>query len=138
MIEISVPTAHQIIELNKFICKESGSSHHCYDSGKIESAIHTALYPGSYPFAAGGLAKVAATLCFYIVKGHPFMDGNKRTGTLAAIIFLNENGWDLKYPVNKKKGINALASTIEKCAAGKIGKEDLMKWFENHKIKLTQ
>lgn len=106
MTKISVPSADQIIELNQFICRESGSSHHCYDPGKVESAIHTALYPGSYPFVAGGLAKVAAALCFYIIKGHPFMDGNKRTGSLAAIAFLNENGLDLKYPVNKKKGMN--------------------------------
>lgn len=138
MTRIFVPSVEQIIEINQFICRWSRSSHHCDDPGKVESAIYTALYPGSYPFAAGGVAKVAAALCFYIVRGHPFMDGNKRTGALTAITFLNENGFDLKYPINKKKRINALAAIIEKCAVGAIGKEDLMKWFEDHKSKMTK
>lgn len=133
MIKIFVPSAEQIIVLNKYICSQSGSPHFCHDPGKIESAIHTALYPGCYPFAAGGLAKVAAALCFYLVKDHPFTDGNKRTGALAAISFLNENGLTLKYPIDKKKNMNTLAFIIEACAAGKIKKENLMTWFENHK-----
>lgn len=51
------------------------------------------------------------------------MDGNKRTGALVAITFLNQHGLDVKYPLNLKKKINALADLIEKCAAGKISKE---------------
>ena len=62
------------------------------------------------------------------------MDGNRRTGALTAITFLNQHGWDLKYPVNKKTNVNGLAEIIEKCAAGKVSKEELREWFENHKV----
>ena len=34
----------------------------------------------------------AAAYCFYIVRGHPFFDGNKRSGFLAALHFLRING----------------------------------------------
>ena len=51
-----------------------------------------------------------------------------------AISFLNQNGFDLQYPVNEKTGEDALASIVEDCAAGKVGKEALMNWFENHKV----
>ena len=31
-----------------------------------------------------------------IVKNHPFIDGNKRTGFVVAIAFLQINGWRLE------------------------------------------
>ena len=137
MTKVFVPTAAQIVGANRYICAQDGNPHHCYGIGKIESAIHSAFYPGSYPFAAGGIACVAGALCFYLVKSHAFIDGNKRVGALAAIVFLNENGWDLKYPMNTDTGLNALAEIIEGCAAGTVTKEQLMDWFDNHKVPLN-
>lgn len=133
---IFVPTAKAVIELNKIICVEDGNSHHCMDPGKIESAISTAFYPGTYPFVHGGLAKVAGALCFYLVKAHAFADGNKRTGALTAVTFLNQHGMDIEYPFDQGKDINAFAQVIDDCAASKISKEDLMDWFERHKTYL--
>lgn len=134
---ILIPSVEQVIETNEYICQQSGNLHQVLDKGKIESALHSAFYPGSYPFEAGGIAKIAGVLCFYLVKAHAFMDGNKRVGSLTAIIFMNENGWDLKYPEKEKNGNTGLANIILKCASGKIDKEEMMDWFENHKIKLS-
>jgi len=131
---IFIPTAEAVISVNKLVCEESGNSHHCYDAGKIDSAITTAFYPGVYPFALGGLVKVAGALCFYLVKAHAFMDGNKRTGALTAIAFLNQHGLDLQYPLDEEKDVNALAVIIEKCAASQIDRDALIAWFENHKV----
>ncbi len=36
----------------------------------------------------------AAAYLFYVIKNHAFMDGNKRTGLVAAITFLELNGID--------------------------------------------
>lgn len=130
---IFIPTTDAIIAINKYLCEQGGNPHHCYDKGKIESAISTAFYPGTYPFALGGIAKVAAALCFYLVKGHAFMDGNKRTGALTAITFLNQHGIELAYPRDLQEGTDALAEIIEKCAASKIGRDELIAWFEAHK-----
>jgi death on curing protein len=38
------------------------------------------------------LHEMAATYLFHIVKNHPFVDGNKRTGVIAALAFLEANG----------------------------------------------
>lgn len=133
---ILVPTTEQVIATNKYLCQQGGNPHLCLDRGKVESALHTAFYPGSYPFQMGGIAKLAGALCFYLVKCHAFMDGNKRTGALVAITFLNLNGWDLQYPVDEDKNLNALAEAIESCAAGNFTKDQLIDWFDNHKIKL--
>ncbi|PIS11938.1 MAG: hypothetical protein COT73_01130 [Bdellovibrio sp. CG10_big_fil_rev_8_21_14_0_10_47_8] len=130
---IFIPTASAIAEVNKLVCREGGTPHHCNDIGKVESAISTAFYPGVYPFAHGGLAKVAGALCFYLVKSHAFVDGNKRTGALAAITFLNQHGMDLSYPLDEKRDMNALADIIESCAAGNVTKDELIEWFDRHK-----
>ncbi|HPI40259.1 MAG TPA: Fic family protein, partial [Pseudobdellovibrionaceae bacterium] len=127
-----------IIAVNKYVCDRGENPHHCYDLGKIESAISAAFYPGNYPFHHGEIAKVAGALCFYLVKCHAFMDGNKRTGALVAIAFLNQHGLDLQYPIDKKLNINSLAEVIENCAAGNIDKEQLIEWFSSHKISFKE
>ena len=38
---------------------------------------------------------LAAAYAFGIISNHPFLDGNKRTGFLAAYVFLYLNGWEL-------------------------------------------
>jgi death-on-curing protein len=35
---------------------------------------------------------MAAAYLFHIVRNHPFVDGNKRTGYIAALAFLELNG----------------------------------------------
>ncbi len=41
------------------------------------------------------LFDLAAAYCAGIVRNHPFIDGNKRTGLLAAVAFLDRNGYRL-------------------------------------------
>lgn len=130
---IFVPTSEAIVEMNKYICEQGGNPHHCDGIGKVESAIYSAFYPGSYPFAHGGIARVAGALCFYLVKSHAFTDGNKRTGTLAAITFLNQHGLDLQYPIDIEKDVDGLAEVIDACAASRIDRDQLMEWFDLHK-----
>src|SRR5438270_13173946 len=115
------------------ICENARNPHACPEPGKIESALYTAFYPGTYPFAAGGIARTAGALCFYLVNAHAFTDGNKRTGTLVAIVFMEQNGWTLEYPIDRKRNSNALADIIEKCAASQLKKEEVMGWFDGHK-----
>ncbi len=133
---ILLPTAEAVVEINKYVCSEGHNPHHCHEIGKVESAIATAFYPGTYPFALGGLAKVAGALCFYLVQSHAFVDGNKRTGALTAITFLNQHGLDLLYPLDEERGVNALADVIEGCAASRIKRDELIEWFETHKVAL--
>jgi death-on-curing family protein len=72
-------------------------------------------------------------LCFYLTKGHAFQDGNKRTAVLTAITFMNDNGWDLVYPLNPGESIDALADLAEACASGTVSKDEMIDWFDRHK-----
>jgi death-on-curing protein len=48
------------------------------------------------PYGKPSLFELAASYAFGIVKNHPFIDGNKRTGFVVAIAFLQINGWHLE------------------------------------------
>ncbi len=132
----SQPTSESIIALNKYICEQSHEPHHCYEVGKVESAIHSAFYPGDQPYVHGGIIGIGAALCFYLNKAHAFVNGNKRTAVISAITFMNLNGWDLCYSEQSEKNTDALSDVIYACAAGKVDKAQLMEWFDNHKIRL--
>lgn len=50
-------------------------------------------------FAKSDVVRQAATLCFGLVKNHPWRGGNKRTATYLMRVFLMLNGFDLDYEV---------------------------------------
>jgi death on curing protein len=133
MRKVKLLTVNHVLEINRMICAEQKQSSVCFDQGKIESAIGAAFYPGSYPFQYGGIAHVAGALCFFLIKAHAFLDGNKRTAAIAAAVFMDLNGWDILYPLDLDEGINAFSEIIEQCASSMISKKDLMNWFEQHK-----
>jgi death-on-curing family protein len=56
------------------------------------------------------LEEKAANLLYYIIKGHPFNDGNKRIGAYLFVLFLHKNGILYKPNGETKINDNALAS----------------------------
>jgi hypothetical protein len=46
------------------------------------------------------IVEVAAAYLFYVCRNHPFLDGNKRTAMMAAIVFLRLNGIEPKATTN--------------------------------------
>jgi death-on-curing protein len=68
------------------------------DRGLLESAVAQPQSSFGGEFAQEGLFAMAAAYLFHIVKNHPFLDGNKRTGTLAAVVFLDVNGISIDHP----------------------------------------
>ena len=69
----------------------------------------------------------AARLGYGLIKNHCMIDGNKRIGTHAMLVFLALNGIELKYMQKE------LYETILDVAAGKIEYEDLLQWVFDHR-----
>jgi death on curing protein len=65
--------------------------------------------------------EMAGAYLFHIVKNHPFVDGNKRVGAVAAFIFLRLNGYDLKMTNS------AFEKMVRAVADGGLGKDALIK-----------
>lgn len=59
---------------------------------------------------------MAAAYLFHIVSNHPFLDGNKRTGAAAALVFLFLNGIQPAIPED------VLADMVLEVAQGKMKK----------------
>jgi hypothetical protein len=55
-----------VVTTNKKVCTLHGHKHICAQPEKIESALHSAIYPGQYPFVHGGVVEIGATLFFYV------------------------------------------------------------------------
>lgn len=60
--------ADSVLAINEKVCKDGGNPIHCFDPGKIESALHTAFYPGSSSYIHGGIAKIAGALAFELME----------------------------------------------------------------------
>ena len=72
------------------------------------------------------LTDKAAVLCFSIVKGHPFVDGNKRTGHATMSTFLLLNGTEIDATIDEQEQIMlALAS-------GQMNRHQFADWLSKH------
>ena len=62
------------------------------DRGLLESALAMpgATFQGEYLHPS--LEEQAAAYVFHLVRNHPFLDGNKRTGLACGLVFLRLNG----------------------------------------------
>ena len=72
------------------------------------------------------LFEKAAVLMRELIKGHPFEAANKRTGYMAAVIFLSENGVDIESSID-----DAVTLTL-RIAMDKAGVEEVAEWLRNH------
>lgn len=65
------------------------------DAGALEAAVETprATFGGEYLHS--DLFSMAAAYAFHIAESQTFVDGNKRTGLNATLVFLLMNGWEV-------------------------------------------
>ena len=67
--------------------------------------------------------EMAAAYLFHIVRNHPFVDGNKRTGAVASIVFLMMNGIDIDVDEDR------FADIVLSVAEGTIDKSAVARFF---------
>lgn len=83
-----------IREIHAEVIKQFGGLNGGREENLLASAVLTpqSTFGGKSPYA--DIVEVAAAYLFYICKNHPFLDGNKRTAMMAAIVFLQLNGME--------------------------------------------
>jgi death on curing protein len=69
---------------------------------------------------------MASAYLFHVVQNHPFLDGNKRVGTAAALTFLELNGVETKIPYH------ALVATVLAVAQGEAEKSAIADFLREH------
>src|SRR3954468_1488189 len=113
-------TFEEVLELHQTQIALYGGTMRIRDAGLLESAVNAPAARFGGEFLHADWASKAAALLFSIVKNHPFLDGNKRTGSLAAYVFLQIN--DVQFePDEQEFGDVTLA-----CAEGSATKEQIV------------
>jgi death-on-curing protein len=116
----------QILLLHSELIKEFGGSDGLRDEGLLDSALAAPFQSFDGEDMLATIQQKAARLGFGLVKNHPFVDGNKRIGTHAMLMFLAMNGIELAYTQAD------LSNVTLKVAAGEIGFEGLVEWIRSH------
>ena len=83
-------TISQIRELHDSVIQEYGGADGLRDFGSLDSIVE-APQNVAY-FKDGDVFEQASAYAFFIVQKNPFVDGNKRTALVAALVFLEING----------------------------------------------
>ncbi len=122
MIFLSV---EEVIKIHDDLVSEFGGLQGIRDMGLLISAIEM---PKSTMFGEDLHKSVfdkAAAYLYHIVCNHAFLDGNKRTGSACALIFLTENGYQFKYDMMD------FEKMVCKVASGFLKKEEISQFFQN-------
>jgi death-on-curing protein len=85
----------EVLEIHRDQIERYGGDPGIRDLGLLQSALAmpAAGFDGRYLHS--DLFAMAAAYLFHIVQNHPFADGNKRTGAVAALVFLSLNGIEI-------------------------------------------
>ena len=116
----------EVLQIHERAIRQYGGSFELRDMGGLESSLATPkqtmfgdeLYPD--------LTSKAAILIFLLVKNHPFVDGNKRTGFLCLLRFLQLNGCMLAATNDELYGF-----TLD-VATSKLDKDAIEVWIRAH------
>lgn len=118
----------QILMLHRQLVEQTGGSDGIRDEGLLDSALFAPFQSFDSTDVYPSLQQKAARLCFGLVKNHPFVDGNKRIGTHAMLVFLALNGVELSYTQAE------LSNMILQIASSEKDDSDLLEWLIHHQI----
>ena len=117
-------TKEEVIAMHSLQITYFGGASGIRDEGPLESALARAQNIATYAETAPSIARLASAYGAGIVKNHPFVDGNKRTGLVAAFVFLERNG----------SRVTALQEeayvAFYDLSAGKLSADGLTQWLE--------
>ena len=114
----------EVIEIHGDQIDQHGGIHGIRDPGSLESAVVAAEFAACHE--SEDLFWLAATYMVHLIQNHPFLDGNKRTGVKAALVFLVLNGIQLKRDTKALRQLEDLAVAV---AARQAGKEKIAEFL---------
>lgn len=114
----------EVLRIHQILIEKFGGSEGVRDFRLLESSVFRPfntfdsldLYPSP--------VDKAAAIIESIVKNHPFIDGNKRTGYTLMRLFLLNEGQDIEAPEDEKYDF------VIKIAEGKLTVDEIRNWIE--------
>lgn len=125
---MKVPSSSQVQELHDRLINEYGGSLGLRDEQALESACARPKAGFGEHEKYSTLWEKSAALIHGIIKNHPFVDGNKRTGIASGLSMLRTN--DVRIDVEQKELVNVTL----KIAQDEWNIDDLAEWLKNNSI----
>ena len=116
----------EVLEIHHDQITRYGGTEGIRDLGLLQSALSMPQAGAGNQYFHADLFEMAAAYLFHIVRSDPFVDGNKRTGVTAALVFLEMNGIEIR------ASDQALVQTVLAVAEGKLQKGALAGFFRRH------
>src|SRR6516164_8220503 len=110
-------TLEEIIQIHDDLISKYGGLHGIRDMGLLVSAIEMPKAAMFGEYLHEFIFDKASAYLFHIVCNRAFLDGNKRTGAAATLIFLIQNGYEVQY------NISEFEEMVCKVAEGEFSKE---------------
>ncbi len=98
------------------------------DLDMLQSALGMPKATFDGEFVHGTLFEMAAAYLFHIARNHPFVDGNKRTALMCALVFLGLNGRRLD------AGPEPLYELVNGVAAGSVARAEIAVFLRQHSV----
>jgi death-on-curing protein len=98
------------------------------DSGLLQSALARPQQQHAYAKTAD-IIDMATAYTAGIVRNHPFLDGNKRTGFVVGILFLELNGY--RFVASEENA----AQAVLKLAAGTLDEGDYSSFLRSNVVR---
>jgi death-on-curing protein len=118
------PDREVIIAVHEMQLAEHGGLAGVRDVGLLDLALSRA--PNLAAYGEADAAALAAAYGYGLSRNHPFIDGNKRTGFVAAELFLNLNGFELDATDAD------CVITMLSLAAGEVSEDAFAGWLRAH------
>ena len=119
-------TLDEVVEIHHDLIARYGGEPGIRDAGLLESAVNMPRMGTQNGYVHADIAEMAAAYLFHIVRNHPFVDGNKRTGLAAAYVFLRLNGLELHAPEVQFEQV------VRDTAEGKLDKGQVSDFLRRH------
>lgn len=116
----------QILMLHTQLIQQTGGCDGVRDYNLLESALETPFQSFEGTELYPTIQAKAARLGYGLIKNHCMVDGNKRIGIHAMLVFLALNGIELSYTQQE------LYQTVLDVAAGYLDYEALLQWILEH------
>ena len=116
----------EVVEIHRDQIERYGGAQGIRDLGLLQSALAMPSAGAGDEYFHDDMVSMAAAYLFHLVKNHPFVDGNKRVGAVAAVVFLDLNSVELVAP---EDDFEALVMGV---AAGRTTKAQVSQFFRDH------
>ena len=119
-------SVEDVIEIHADQIQRYGGSLGIRDADLLQSALGMPEAGFGDQYLHVDLFEMAAAYLYHIVQNHPFIDGNKRAGTMAAFVFLKLNGLTLDADES------AFETLVLQAAQGQVRKDAIADFFRQN------